>query len=225
MEPTSGGKHQLVRRWDEMASIDDVRAKLRVAQQYEHTAANWSNISYEMRAPIGAAALMQLELAEGIELPGGYRDFLLTVGNGGAGPGYGLFSFEQALAERGEGIYSLADPFEPPTSCRNWVGLRAPGMLPIYHDGCAFYGGLVVSGPDRGTVWSYVEVAPGWIPCCHDGYVGTDGEPFTMTGNDHADYEALYDALLLPENRARRQSFLERYLAWLDSVIAQAEAS
>lgn len=208
-----------------MGSLEDVRKKLQIVQEHEDSPANWSNISYRMRAPIGPAELAQIELTERIELPAGYREFLLQIGNGGAGPGYGLLSLQEALEERGDGIYSLADPFEPPRSCHDWVDVRAPGMLPIYHDGCAFFGGLVVSGADRGTVWSYVEVPPGWIPFSEEGYVGTDGAPFCMQGSDLADYQAMYDALLLPANRHRRQTFLDRYLAWLDGVIKQSESA
>ena len=208
-----------------MASIDDIVAKLQIVQRHETADANWSKISYEMGAPIGAAALAQLEMSQGLELPDEYREFLLDVGNGGAGPGYGLYSLEEALAERGDGIYSLADPFEPPTSCHDWHDLRAPGMLPIYHDGCAFFGGLAVSGPARGTVWSFVEVAPGWVPLCHDGYVGPDGKPFSMRGGELSHYEEMYDALLLPANRGRRKTFLERYESWLDSVITSGESN
>ena len=209
-----------------VASLDDIRTKLAVAQTHEGGGGNWSNISYEMKPPIGEAALTQLELAQGIELPDGYRDFLLTVGNGGAGPGYGLYSLEDSLEDRRDGIYSLADPFVPPTSSRDWIELRAPGMLPIYHDGCAFFGGLAVSGPARGTIWSYVEAPPGWIPYLSDSdIVGPDGEVFEMSGNDSAAYARMYDAMLLPENVQGRQTFLARYESWLDGVIGASESN
>jgi hypothetical protein len=208
-----------------MTTIDDIVGKLELAQQHEGAAANWSEISFQMQPPIGEATLVQLEMSQGIELPEGYREFLLRIGNGGAGPGYGLHSLEQALEERREGIYSLADPFEPPASSRDWFDLRAPGMLPIYHDGCAFYGGLVVSGPARGQVWSFVEVAPGWVPMCGEDIVGEDGEPFEMDGNDMDAYARWYDAMLLPVNEPLRMTFLERYEQWLDSIITSGESN
>src|SRR5262245_31174870 len=52
----------------------------------------WSH-RYGSRPPLEARSLLEFERRQGIELPDEYRDFLLQVANGGAGPGCdGLWS-------------------------------------------------------------------------------------------------------------------------------------
>jgi hypothetical protein len=50
---------------------------------------------YSMNLPIKARDLIAWERSHGIELPADYRTFLLEVGNGGAGPGAGLWPIGQ----------------------------------------------------------------------------------------------------------------------------------
>lgn len=205
--------------------IHAIRRKLAIAQEHEASAANWSEISYAMNPPIGPAELESLELTHRLTLPEDYRRFLLEVADGGAGPGYGLYSLAHALEERGPGVWGLDDPFEPPIDRGDAIDLRAPGMLLLNHDGCSFYGGLAVSGPVAGTVWAYVEVDPGWIPSVEGELVGPDGAPFDLRGSEVADYQEWYEVMLSARNRARWQSFASWYGTWLDGVISQATAS
>lgn len=207
------------------AKLAEIQRKLAAVQKNEESPASWSGISYAMQRPIGAATLASVEASAGIDLPAEYRSFLLEIGNGGAGPGYGLYSLEAALAERGEGIYDLDEPFEPPRDSTHWVDFRAPGMLPIHYDGCEYYGGLVISGPARGTMWSYVAVGPGWIPYCKLGYVDHSGEPFVIGGSDTEHYEAMYDARLLEVNARSRMTFFECYEDWLDGIVRAAQSN
>lgn len=202
-----------------MSDLDRVREKLQKIREVESYESNWSGISYEMNEPIALSELERFEEENGIELPEDYRRFLLEIANGGAGPGYGLYSLADSVNARGEGIYALSDPFTAPKDHTHDVNLRAPGLLLLESHGCAFYGGLVVSGPDRGTVWSYVEVAPGWVPECEHGYVDASGTPFEMPNGEMESYRKMYDALLLEQNRPRRRSFLQHYEAWLDDIL------
>jgi len=48
---------------------------------------------YEMKRPMSARTLTKLETDHGFSFPDDYRDFLLHVGDGGAGPSYGVFPF------------------------------------------------------------------------------------------------------------------------------------
>ena len=52
---------------------------------------------YELQPPIEESRLVKLERKYGISLPEEYRHFVLEIGNGGAGPSYGLYSIEGAL--------------------------------------------------------------------------------------------------------------------------------
>jgi hypothetical protein len=150
--------------------------------------------------------------------------FLLTIGNGGVGPGYGLLPVRDGIEERGSSIYGLDEPFEPPSSVANCLERSMPGMHLITYDGCAYYTGLVVSGPAAGTVWSYVEVSPGWIPLL-DGCVDEGGAPYALRGSSVADYQDWYRAMLLPVNDQRRLTFAAWYERWLDDVLAQTASA
>ena len=185
----------------------------------EKSPANWSGIAYDPNPPLLEDELETVESELGVRLPDDYRRFLMTIGDGGVGPGYGLLPLRTGIQERGECIYGLDEPYEPPHDTRECQELQMPGMHLITYDGCAYYTGLVVSGPATGSVWSYVEVSPGWVPAMRD-YVGPDGQPFEMSGNDLAAYAAMYDARLLPDNESRRMGFVDWYEDWLDSLLA-----
>ena len=51
---------------------------------------------YKLAAPAGEEAIQEFEKQQGIRLPEEYRDFLMLVGNGGAGPYYGTLRSESA---------------------------------------------------------------------------------------------------------------------------------
>ncbi|EOD70399.1 hypothetical protein H480_01142, partial [Amycolatopsis vancoresmycina DSM 44592] len=105
------------------------------------------------------------EAAHGIRLPESYRTFLLEVGDGGAGPGYGLLRLADAYAEVSDsfpGHLRVPSPFRPGRWFENgwWDGFWGPddrpdpvqGTLAVVHHGCTGYTHLVVSGPGRGRL-------------------------------------------------------------------------
>ncbi len=172
---------------------------------------------FETHPPLLEDAVCGFERAHGITLPTEYRGFLIHVGNGGAGPGYGLFKlgeldhgWEDACWEEGKGfIGQLSEPF-PHTEL--WVPdvdlefaseearqrweedyfspAHVNGAIPICHWGCLYRDWLVVSGSEAGNVWS-------------DGRVDLDGlRPFTQPGQP-------------------RVSFLGWYRSWLDRALAK----
>jgi len=169
--------------------------------------------------PLDRAALEAFEQRMGVALPRDYAQFLVDVADGGAGPpAYGLYSLAEAVAESDKGIYSFAEPFEPPTTQHDLVDLEAPGMLLLGHQGCGYWDGLVLAGPETGTVWTFVEVRPGWIPIvAQDQLRRQDGQPFTWSD----DYDDFYGVTLLPANRALRLSFSRYYEQWLDRLLAE----
>ncbi|PVD51273.1 SMI1/KNR4 family protein [Terrimonas sp.] len=54
---------------------------------------------YHLNPPISSEKIEKFELRNKISLPNDYKEFLINVGNGGAGPFYGLEPLENALFE------------------------------------------------------------------------------------------------------------------------------
>lgn len=110
---------------------------------------------YRLGPCLSEEAVAAFESAHRIELPADYREFLLRVGNGGAGPFYGLRPLDAQGRDLArpfpfEATADMSEPVERPED--DW-GVRAPGIIEICHQGCTYYNFLVVSGPSRGTVW------------------------------------------------------------------------
>ena len=158
---------------------------------------------YKLAVPAGEEAIQKFEEQQGIRLPEEYRDFLMLVGNGGAGPYYGLYGLK-ALKEdlsdsHGVRLYRvMKEPvIYPKMSEEEWDRMADPegrrkgeevhpyaGILPIGTQGCTLMTGLMLAGPYRGQVVYYDE------DFC--------GPPFF----------------------AREKGFLEWYERWLREVIA-----
>lgn len=183
------------------------------ARDPRHTVFGAETHHYALGAPL---SLEDIEIAEAsyrIALPASYRVFLSGMGNGGAGPGYGLYSLRQSLEPRSPD--QLAQPFpfiferpstrpvlagarglddelvEPPDLDPLWQDSRDPrelcswvkrislpalssgnhielnrdtsdtylwnetrdGAIEIAQYGCSIAALLVLSGPERGSVW------------------------------------------------------------------------
>lgn len=93
---------------------------------------------YRLKPPASEETIAAFETRFGIFLPEGYRNFLLWVGNGGAGPFYGLYSL------------GAAEPCQLPD-------YSSGAVLPLGTQGCTLMTGLVLDGPDRGRVIYYDE--------------------------------------------------------------------
>ncbi len=158
---------------------------------------------YKLAAPAGEEAIQEFEEQQGIRLPEEYRDFLMLVGNGGAGPYYGLYGLkalkEELSDSHGVRLYRVMEEpvIYPKMSDEEWDRMADPegrrkgeevhpyaGILPIGTQGCTLMTGLMLAGPYRGQVVYYDE------DFC--------GPPFF----------------------AREKGFLEWYERWLREVIA-----
>ncbi|WP_331127114.1 SMI1/KNR4 family protein [Longimicrobium sp.] len=134
----------------------------------------------DIRPPLSPGEVAAVEARLGVALPEEYRGFITRVGDGGAGPAYGLFSLAAALREAKADAHPqvLAIPFphvqtynpdEDPEVIAFWdradagevsddeqrlQGAReAGGTLPLCDEGCGYLHLLVVTGPTRGTMW------------------------------------------------------------------------
>ena len=100
--------------------------------------------------------LAAFETHHGVTLPADYRRFLTLVGDGGAGPGYGLSSLADAVPLgdllRAPFPYSNDSIPEDDHDDSDYPNDR-PGTLTLCHEGCGYYHFLVVTGPARGTIW------------------------------------------------------------------------
>lgn len=124
--------------------------------------------TYLMRPCLTESEIQQFEAKHEVRLPEDYRNFLMYVGNGGAGPGYGLFP----LARFKEGFleYQLAsnvdiDSDEAEDEIDFYVivqNLAFGSGIQILHFGCDYFSILIVTGEERGKVWfeSYRKFYP-----------------------------------------------------------------
>ncbi|GAA3010676.1 SMI1/KNR4 family protein [Actinokineospora diospyrosa] len=116
------------------------------------------------RQPVKQPRLRQLEKAMGVRLPEEFRVFLAWLGTG-AGPYYGIASFEKLLQAAGP---ACARPFPWGENDTFWLNecsdADPDGCLPIINAGCGDYIALITAGAHRGRVvhigWDF-ECVPG----------------------------------------------------------------
>lgn len=89
------------------ARIIETLARLRASDVTFHVFGSEEH-HYELRPVVTKGMVEEFETRHSISLPSEYRDFIMSVGNGGAGPYYGLLSLGEFDCFR---IGSLAEPF------------------------------------------------------------------------------------------------------------------
>ncbi|MGH3209891.1 MAG: SMI1/KNR4 family protein [Trebonia sp.] len=121
---------------------------------------------YSLNQPLTAPEVTAFETRHGVSLPEDYRAFLLEVGDGGAGPFYGLFRLDRSDLS-GWNDSDLLPGFLAGTfpHTRPWNELDDEvqdehvdptpilGSLNLSHQGCGYMVRLVLNGPQRGTLW------------------------------------------------------------------------
>lgn len=161
-----------------------IRARLATAraadQDFEYFGAGTHQ--YELGSALPEDRIAAVEAEHCMTLPKSYRDFLLTVGDGGAGPDYGLYRFDgqdMPYLEREERFAPghLAAPFphtEPWNPNDPWTPdarddeqyfdlCWTTGSLILAHVGCGHFHRLVVTGPARGQIWADYRAADGGL--------------------------------------------------------------
>lgn len=182
---------------------------------------------YRIGPPLPDKQVAEFERELGIELPADYRSFVTTVGNGGAGPGYGLTPLEEAVgyarrederndaARRGGGSraaqpFPLDWPLLGPDELNAYTGPDFTGVINLGGYGCGIDPHLVVSGTEHGHVWILDLPSDGGV------------YPFTIAemGNLH-DPSRGYPETFEETTFATRVSFTQWYEDWLASTERQ----
>lgn len=172
---------------------------------------------YKFNPPLKPEEVAAFEASHELRLPEDYRDFILNVGNGGAGPCYGIYPLRpEGSIHHGMGNHNRIDLSVPFRHVGSWdadwlsqidwdAGERPDdrrmeeyldtrhiaGSLCICHQGCSDFWLLVVKGNEWGHIWM-------------DGRGNFSG--------------------IFPESGAQgeRLSFSRWYLNWLDDYLQKA---
>ncbi|MBE1532752.1 HEAT repeat domain-containing protein [Actinomadura algeriensis] len=134
-----------------------IAAKLAIVPHLTHRSHSFGEETHRfaLGPPLPEDDVARFEARIGAELPRPYRDFLTTIGHGGAGPYYGLEPLDGRDPVRG--CPSRAFPLAPgPRPGPDWhldvPGEPYDGTIPLASQGCTYWSVLVVTGPARGRV-------------------------------------------------------------------------
>lgn len=190
-------------------------------------------IGHEFRLgnPLEEREVAAFERTHGISLPGDYRAFLTSAGNGGAGPFWGVFPLGQ-MDDIGETLQSwregdgfvgrLREPFALSVA---WNDVSDMPAADLFERDEAEYE-LRMSAFDE-LYWESSRVN-GAIPICHVGcalriwLVVTGAQKGYLWRDDRADYKGLKPLAL---HNGERATFGEWYGEWLDEAVAKAQGA
>jgi hypothetical protein len=194
---------------------------------------------YQFKPCLSNKDIQAFESRHNITLPSEYRNFLLEVGNGGAGPGYGLSGLsgidnEDFIPEKlyQENYENLSKPF---TLTRAWNDLDLivknntdfvansdayfadkfiQGTLTIANYGCGIYAMLVITGEQSGKIWiddrtNENGIYPASLTFCHT-FHDTNPDDF------HPDSDS---------DEGEPLSFYDWYEDWLNRSLEQIRQS
>jgi SMI1 / KNR4 family (SUKH-1) len=182
---------------------------------------------YRFNATLTEADISAFEDKHGIELPPDYRGFLAHVGNGGAGPHYGVFKIGEMDGLQldhkpwKEGVFVgvLREPW-PHSDAWNFPQAE----LDAFNDRHSRMTDADLDEFDN-RYWNEALVA-GAIPICHEGCALRDWLVITGPEAGKVWHDARVDLEgLLPCERAdgQRMRFMDWYLDWLQSALEAFE--
>jgi len=181
---------------------------------------------FKLNPPLNERTVLGFEQTYGISLPDDYRSFLTAIGNGGAGPFYGIFPLGQ-FDSAGNGLvsWSEGDGFV--------ASLRLPFRLQGAWNDISLYPAEELLTKDETEYWKQIEKfeAAYWdssrmngaIPISHMGcalrvwLVVTGEEGGFLWRDGRADNSGLSPLLLRDGSKAQ---FASWYLEWLDHALA-----
>lgn len=160
-------KEQLSRIKSKLTKALEVDSKFKVFGATSH--------KYVVNPPIPCLELESFELKYGVKLPQDYREFLLEIGNGGAGPFHGLYPLGEGIDELSAKSETVSLPacVRPDMTDEEWrerskkivddegisdedydseSSVLYSGILPIGSQGCTYLHALVLTGEYAGKV-------------------------------------------------------------------------
>ncbi|MFG1796371.1 SMI1/KNR4 family protein [Nocardia sp. NPDC049149] len=187
---------------------------------------------WRLEPPLRPAELSEIEDQLGVELPGEYRSFLLTVGRGGAGPAYGVFPVRQLDGRwqwDGDGaeitaLETLSQPFPHVAAFNPADGLPGPPVKEAFDSPEAFGAAEDAYWDDRYQVIDRPEHSVGLVYLCHLGCAYR--EALVVSGQARGQMwadERAGDGGFLPviDDAGTPVGFAAWYRKWLDNSEAQ----
>jgi hypothetical protein len=175
---------------------------------------------YDFNQPLSVEQIENFERQYRVSLPQGFRLFLLELGNGGAGPFYGLVKLEDSLYAdmeyrkesakvnpslpfpHTEPQYMFPEDFEESDEAAReriydyWSEpLHEQGILRICNYGCGIFIDLIVNGEEYGNVW------------------------VSDIGNDYG----IFPVGIIDDEPNKKTKFLDWYEKWLDKCLEELE--
>ncbi|GAA4608588.1 hypothetical protein BJY16_006917 [Actinoplanes octamycinicus] len=129
------------------------------------TAFGAGNHGFRLGPRLPESVVVEFEERHEVELPVAYRRFLVELGNGGAGPGYGLTPLEKACGGCRPGHLTRPSPYLPGRDYEcDWViryedpwgpeSVFLPGTLNVAGHGCSLVTHMTITGPARGRMFN-----------------------------------------------------------------------
>jgi hypothetical protein len=162
-----------------MNRLERVKHKLEQLRQLDtrHTIFGAESHHYHLNPCLPESQIRAFEQTYAIHLPDDYRSFLKTIGNGGAGPYYGINTLERSLRDwcRDEDPHYPSKAFPLHTNLELYTldpsaefdaymtSAYIQGTIDICHYGCAVYFLLVVNGSEYGNIWVDDRASDGGI--------------------------------------------------------------
>lgn len=127
---------------------------------------------YFICSTIKHAKIETLKSKYHIDLPLGYEYFLTLIGNGGAGPHYGIHKIEDSLEFATQKKWNLTEPslltldrycFIPDSDSENELSWMFNSSFPIADSACGGFFFLILNGKKSGEIWKYHGSSKGII--------------------------------------------------------------
>ncbi|HBI44939.1 MAG TPA: hypothetical protein DDY78_19100 [Planctomycetales bacterium] len=207
---------------DGLRRLRDSAASLKVFGSIAH--------AFQTNPPLSEESVRMFEGRHRVILPKEYSGFLVRVGNGGAGPAYGLFKLGDMDAMNGYEQWTEDNGFvgvlsKPFPHARPWNDLSEKPEFDESQEHSLDEEdeyGRQMDAWERRIYWNTTHVN-GAVPICHRGcalrqwLVVTGPEAGHVWDDDRTDYGGLKPV----QSKGERVGFLQWYRSWLDEGLRQ----